>query len=207
MTDVGTAYDEIAELYVEFVKDDLAANPFDRAMLDLFAESLRDNESGPVADVGCGPGRITDYLASLGLDAFGIDLSARMITLARRAYPGLRFDEGSMERLDLADGALAGLVAWYSIIHLPPDRIPDVSAEFARVLRPGGHALLAFQAIETTDAVEAFDHRVIRAYRWPPQRLAALLRADGFTEVCRMVRKPRPGERFEQAYLLVTKDR
>jgi hypothetical protein len=48
--------------------------------------------------------------------------------------------------LDLADGVLGGIVAWYSIIHTPPQRLPVTFAEFGRVLSPGGHLLLAFQA-------------------------------------------------------------
>ncbi|WP_216913121.1 class I SAM-dependent methyltransferase [Nocardia noduli] len=204
--EIGAAYDDIADLYVEVVEGQLAAQPLDRAMLDTFSELLRANESGPVLEVGCGAGRITDYLSGRGLDISGIDVSARMIAYARGRYPGLRFDEGSMERLDFGDGALAGLVAWYSIIHLPPDRVPDVLSEFYRVLRPKGHALLAFQAIETSVAVEAFDHRVALSYRWSPPRLAEVLRDIGFTEVCRMVRQPEPDERGAQGYLLVTRD-
>jgi hypothetical protein len=46
-----------------------------------------------------------------------------MIAAARRTYPGLRFAEGSMTALDLADGELGGMIAWYSIIHTPPPRL------------------------------------------------------------------------------------
>jgi len=69
-----------------------------------------------------------------------------MVAVARRAHPDLRFDEGSMTALDLADGVLGGIVAWYSIIHTPPQRLPVTFTEFHRVLGPGGHLLLAFQA-------------------------------------------------------------
>ncbi|MET7770363.1 hypothetical protein [Nocardia sp. NPDC005366] len=79
--------------------------------------------------------------------------------------------------------------------------------EFFWVLRPKGLALLAFQAIDTTVAVEAIDHRVAVAYRRSPSRLAELLRDNGFTEVCRTVRQPERDERCEQAYPLVATDR
>ena len=88
---------------------------------------------------------MTAHLHSLGLSAFGVDLSPAMIVVARRAHPGLQFNEGSMTALDLTDGVLGGIVAWYSIIHTPPERLPVVFAEFYRVLGPGGHLLLAFQ--------------------------------------------------------------
>ncbi|MCP2320431.1 Ubiquinone/menaquinone biosynthesis C-methylase UbiE [Nocardia amikacinitolerans] len=200
-----TAYDDIAELYTGLFRGHLAAQPFDRAVLGAFAERLRANGSGPVADIGCGPGRITGHLESLGVPVFGMDLSPRMIELARNEFPGLRFEVGSMEELTIEDSALAGLVAWYSIIHLPPERVPHVLNEFYRVLRPGGHALLAFQAADAADTVLAFDHKVTRAYRWSPDRLAGLVREAGFTEIARMVRAPDPDERFDQAYLMVAK--
>ncbi|MEV0337393.1 class I SAM-dependent methyltransferase [Nocardia sp. NPDC050713] len=200
-----TAYDDMAELYTEFARGNLATKPFDRAVLAAFAERLLANGSGPVADIGCGPGRIAAHLESLGIPTFGMDLSPRMIELARNEFPGLRFEVGSMEELTIEDGALAGLVAWYSLIHLPPERVPHVLNEFYRVLRPKGHALLAFQAADAADTVLAFDHKVTRAYRWSPDRLAQLARDAGFTVIARMVCAPDPDERFDQAYLMVAK--
>ena len=92
--------------------DELAAKPLDRAMLAGFAELVRAVGAGPVADIGCGTGRVTAHLTGLGLSAFGIDLSPQMIAVARRSHPDLRFDVGSMLALDLPDGALGGVPAW-----------------------------------------------------------------------------------------------
>ncbi|WP_067834915.1 class I SAM-dependent DNA methyltransferase [Nocardia lijiangensis] len=200
-----TSYDDVAEIYLDLVRDHLATRPFDRAVLGAFAELVRANSSGPVADIGCGPGRIAAHLASLDLPVFGMDLSPRMIELARNEFPGLRFEVGSMEELAIEDEALSGLVAWYSIIHLPPQRVPQVLREFHRVLRNGGHALLAFQTADTTDTVLAFDHKVTRAYCWSPERLAELLREAGFTVIARMVCARQPDERFDQGCLIVSK--
>lgn len=198
------AYDDNAIRYAEFAKDHLATQPFDRAMLGIFAELVHD---GRVADIGCGEGRLTAHLSELGLDIFGIDLSPRLLELARAQYPTLDFEEGSLEHLDIGDATLAGILVWYSFIHLPPERMPAVLAEFHRVLEVGGHALLAFfQAPDVQDA-EPFDHKVITAYRWSPDRLATLAEQAGFTPTARLVREPDPGERGRQAYLLLVKDR
>ncbi|MFF8884132.1 class I SAM-dependent methyltransferase [Streptomyces flaveolus] len=78
------------------------------------------------------------------MDAFGIDLSPGMIDVARRDHPGARFDVGSMTDLALADASVAGLVAWYSLIHIPDDEMSSVLSQFRRVLRPGGPLLLSF---------------------------------------------------------------
>lgn len=139
-----TSYDTVAASYADRVRGLLDETPDEREVLARFAEVVRGSGGGPVADVGCGPGRITAHLRGLGLDAFGIDLSPGMIEVARRDHPGLRFAIGSMTDLDLADGSMAGLVAWYSLIHVPDEEIDSVFDHFRRVLRPGGMLLLSF---------------------------------------------------------------
>ncbi|MEV6770756.1 class I SAM-dependent methyltransferase [Nocardia sp. NPDC051030] len=210
MTDVAgvgrvrDAYDAVAELYNDLFKRQLEANPFDRAVLDVFAESTRGE--GVVADLGCGPGRVTGHLKSLGLNVFGVDLSPEMIRLAREQHPDVQFEVGSMDQLKSADGALAGIVAWYSIIHTSPEQLPTILAEFARVLRPGGHVLLGFQASDERDGVQEFDHKVTTGYRWAPDTLADVLGRTGFQVTARLVREPRPDERFQQATLFAVRD-
>ncbi|MBF6479360.1 class I SAM-dependent DNA methyltransferase [Nocardia cyriacigeorgica] len=201
-----TAYDGVAGLYADLVAGHLERNPFERAMLGIFAELVRDNGSGQVADIGCGPGRLTAHLSELGLDVFGMDLSPEMIALAEQAYPGLRFEVGTMERLGIPDGARAGRRAGYTIIHQPPRRVPEVLAGGHRARADGGYALLAFQATDPPEPITAFDHKVTEAYRWSPEHLLELLVAAGFAPVTRMVREPQPDERVDQAYVLVTKD-
>ena len=124
--------DAVAETYVRLFGDELAGKPLDRALLAAFVETV----SGPVADLGCGPGHVTAHLHRLGCQAFGIDLSPEMVAAARRAYPAVSFSRGDMTQLDITSGSLGGIVAFYSIIHLPPDLLPLALAEFARVLAP-----------------------------------------------------------------------
>jgi SAM-dependent methyltransferase len=198
------AYDAVAVRYAELFRDALAGLPLDRALLAAFAELVQAADVGPVADLGCGPGSGTAYLHSLGVSAFGVDLSPAMIALARREYPDLRFDECSMTALDLPAGVLGGVLAWYSIIHTPPEEMPTIIGEFHRVLAPGGHVLLGFfQADE--DSPQEFDHKVSLAYRWSVDRLAELLRQAGFAEVARLTREPGESERFRRGHLLARK--
>lgn len=207
MTQVGDvrvvqqAYDEVAELYTAMFKKALDDNPLDRAMLGAFAEFAASR--GPVADLGCGPGRITTHLDYLGLDVFGIDLSPEMIRLARQDHPGIRFEVGNMEALDLPDEALGSLVAWYSVIHTPPERLPVILDEFTRVLRPNGLVLLAFFATDGT--VEEFDHKATTGWRWSTDSLTDLLARHGLRTVSHMVRQPAEGERGPQGYLMAEK--
>ncbi|MGZ4508378.1 MAG: class I SAM-dependent DNA methyltransferase [Blastococcus sp.] len=201
---VRAAYDTVAADYAELLRTELARKPLDRAMLGAFAELVHVDAEAPVADVGCGPGRVTAHLHTLGLPVFGIDLSPAMVAVARRTHPELRFDEGSMTALDLPDASLGGLVAWYSVIHTPPELLPGVFAEFARVLRPAGHLLLAFQAgDELVHLEQAYGHALsLDAYRLDPGRVVDLLERAGFDVHAQLVREPEPPEKTRQAYLL-----
>ena len=202
------AYDTVAEDYADLFRDELAAKPLDRALLAAFAELVKAADAGPVADVGCGPGRVTGHLHSLGITTFGVDLSPAMIAVARRAHPQLEFAEGSMTALAVADGALGGIVAWYSIIHTPPGQLPAVFAEFDRVLVPGGHVLVAFQVgrDECVHLANAYGHDLsLDAYRLSPDTIAERLGDAGLVVDVRVVREPDEPEKTPQAYLMARK--
>jgi SAM-dependent methyltransferase len=198
-----TAYDTIAADYAERFRAELSDLPLERALLAAYAELVPT--AGPVADVGCGPGHVTARLSSLGLDAFGIDLSPAMVALARRSYPDLRFEVGSMTALDLPDGALGGIVAWYSTIHVPTGLLPGVFAEFRRVLAPRGWVSVGFLVgDERRRRTEAFGHEIELDYHLrAPEAVADLLDRAGFAVRARLLREPdEPGENLPRAYLL-----
>jgi SAM-dependent methyltransferase len=201
-------YDGAAAVYAQLFRDSLGASPLDRAILGAFAELVRASGDGRVADLGCGPGYVTAYLDALELAAFGVDASPAMIELARAAYPGLRFDVGSMAALDIADGVLAGVLSRWSIIHTPPREVPGLLAEFHRVLAPGGHLLICFSATDDpAQPTQVYDHTVTPAYRWWPDHLATMLRRSGLAEVARMVSEPEPADRrqFKGVQLIARK--
>lgn len=202
-----SSYDLLAVAYAEHFRNDLAGKPWDRAVLAAFAELVRTVSPGPVADVGCGPGEVTAFLHGLGVDAFGVDLSAGMLAVARRDHPGLRFEVGSMLALDLDDGVLGGAVAYYSTIHVPDERLVDVLAEFARVLAPGGHLLMAFQVgDEPLHMTEGLGHRIdLTFHRRRPDVVTGLLARVGLPVRTQVVRQAEEGERTAQAYLVARK--
>jgi SAM-dependent methyltransferase len=207
LTSTRASYDAVATEYAEFARNELQAMPLERAMLAAFAERVTAHGAGPVADLGCGPGQTAAYLHSLGVEAFGLDLSPGMVAVARQQHPGLRFEVGSMTVLDLPDASLGGLVSFYSTIHLPPEQLPEVFAGFHRVLAPGGHALLVFQAGQDgLHLAEAFDKPIDLTYYWrDPDRVAALLSGAGFTPVGSLRVEPDATVHRPRACLLVRK--
>ena len=199
-------YDAVAEDYVRVVGDELDRRPLERGLLATFAELVLADGGGPVADLGCGPGRLTPHLAGLGLDAFGVDLSPRMVELARSRHPGLRFEVGSLTGLELPDAALAGALAWYSVIHLPADQLPVAFAEIRRVLRPGGWLLLGFKAGAETRTIDHGygnpDAPLLDVHWLPPEQVAGLVREAGLEVRAEVLRAADPDERQPQAFLL-----
>ncbi|MBT9254657.1 class I SAM-dependent methyltransferase [Phycicoccus sp. MAQZ13P-2] len=176
-------------------------------MLDHFVGRVVAGGGAHVLDAGCGTGRMARYLVDRGLSVVGVDLSPGMLAMARRDHPDLELYEGSLTALPLDDDSVDGVVFWYSLIHLADDELPHALAEAVRVLRPGGHVLLAFQKGEGTYDVGAGlrerGHHVslVRWHRGPKQVLDALADA-GFVKEARLVREPVGRERHGQAFLL-----
>ncbi|NJP31199.1 class I SAM-dependent DNA methyltransferase [Micromonospora thermarum] len=201
---VRESYDAVAEDYAKLVPPRFAADPLGRGMLAAFAELVRAGGGRRVADLGCGPGHVTAHLESLGVSVFGVDLSPKMVEVARRAYPHLRFDVGSMGALDVGDGQLGGIVAWWSVHHLPPEELPAVFAEFHRALAPGGHVLVGFHVgDDRLRPAHAYGHPVsYDTHLLPPDRVAELLSRAGLGVVARLVQEPGEGLKRQQACLL-----
>ncbi|GHF59962.1 SAM-dependent methyltransferase [Amycolatopsis bartoniae] len=193
LDDIRKSYDTVAAPYADQVGKLFAAAPHQHAAMAAFADLVRTAGAGPVADIGCGPGHVTAHLRELGLDAFGLDLSPAMIDLARRDHPGSRFLVGSMTALPLADDAVAGLLAWWSLIHLPDDVVPAVLAGFRRVLRAGGPLLLGFhvgdEAVPKTKGYGGHPMHV-HVHRRRPERMGSWLREAGFTVEVQTIVRP-----------------
>jgi SAM-dependent methyltransferase len=179
-------YDQVAETYEAKFLDELDGKPRDRELLQAFAEGTGD----PVVELGCGPGQIGAFVRERGRSLIGLDFSPEMARLA-----AARLDAGMMgdlRRLPIATASVGGLLAFYSLIHVPRPEVVATFGELARVLRPGGRLLLSahegegeyvadefvgepvpfivtfFQLDELVAACEVSGLDVVRAERRPP---------------------------------------
>jgi SAM-dependent methyltransferase len=203
------SYDAVATAYAEAFSDELRRKPLDRALLTAFAEQVQQQARarGRVWDIGCGPGHVTAFLAGLGLDAAGIDLSGGMVAQARSRHPHLEFRVGSMTMLPAGDECWDGLVSFYSLIHMVDDvDVRTALAEFRRVLADDGLVLLAVHAgEEVRHSDEWLGARVDVSFRFfDPGWLAAELDQAGFAVEALTRRQPYPGAEVatERAYFL-----
>jgi SAM-dependent methyltransferase len=133
------AYDAHA---AEYAQDWLDQPPPD----DMYALLERHFAPGPTADVGCGAGRDTAWLASRGFDATGYDASAALLDEARRRHPGLRFEQAALPELaGVPAGAFGNVLCETVIMHLEPAEAFASAARLAGLLRPGGTLYLSWR--------------------------------------------------------------
>ncbi|WP_433713851.1 class I SAM-dependent methyltransferase [Nocardia sp. CA-084685] len=203
------SYDLVAERYADELGDELRGKPLDRGLLQVVAELANE---GVVADIGCGPGHITAYLAGRGARVIGMDLSPAMCGVARQAN-SVAVGAGDMTALPVRAESLTGLVCLYAVIHLDERQRAAAYAEFARVLRPGGHALIAFHTSDadipvggTKTLTDWWGHQVDLTFHYlDPAKESEALARTGLVLEARLDREPHPDTEHpsRRSYLIV----
>jgi ubiquinone/menaquinone biosynthesis C-methylase UbiE len=109
-----------------------------------FADALLDAARvGPgtrLLDLATGPGYVAARAAERGAETIGVDVAEAMVSLAGRLHPGLEFRRADVHELPFEDGTFDAVVGNFVILHL--GRPEQATAEFARILRPGGRLAL-----------------------------------------------------------------
>ncbi len=184
---VRAAYGPRAEEYIGALSSPEAMSLVDRATIEEWVHGI----DGRLIDAGCGPGRWAAHLRDLGADIEGIDMMPACIDSARGRFPDVTFRLGESDALPVEPASLAGILAWYSVIHTSPEQLPAIIREFARCLARGGNLLLGF--FEGQHVVP-FDHVITTAYFWSVSEMTRLHEDDGF-EVLGVRTRTDPGAR------------
>lgn len=206
--DTAGSYDQIAAEYSSRIYAELDGKPLDRTLLEHFAERLRGH--GEVCDLGCGPGHVARYLSERGLNVIGVDLSPGMVAQAAVLNPGIPFRVGDMLALDVPDDSWAGIVAFYSIIHIPREQVVAALREMRRVLAPGASLLLAFHiGNETLHVAEMWEQTVTLDFTFfEPAEMVSYLEQAGFAVEEAIERDPYAPDvehQSRRAYILANK--
>ena len=149
---IELSYDRAAVAYAMALYNELSGKPLDRLLLREFAERIQPG--GLVCDAGCGPGQIAAELRSAGVDVFGVDISGAMVDAASKRNADIRFEQLDFVATVPGTG-LAGIVSFYSIVHLNDESLKHVLKNFAAALGPNGWLLLAFHTGNGVKQVDA----------------------------------------------------
>jgi ubiquinone/menaquinone biosynthesis C-methylase UbiE len=141
---IKDAYNIAALSYADMCFFELYDKPLDRKLYDLFFDRVVNK--GIAIEIGCGPGEIANYLKMKGLDIIGLDISEKMIEVAKNLNPFIDFRIGDVFDLKLDDKSIAGIVAPYLIVNFKLNDIPKAFSEMYRVLKDKGQLMISFHS-------------------------------------------------------------
>lgn len=144
---VREGYNKVAEKYLAARHPDLE----EMKILHEFRSMIKDG--GKVLDVGCGGGLpFTQYLSNY-FDVIGIDISEKQIELAKKNVPKAQFYVKDMTELDFPEATFDGIIAYYSIIHVPREEQHDLFVNLHRMLKPNGFAMFSLHSTDDPEYI------------------------------------------------------
>jgi len=145
---VRTGYNIIADRY-------LATRTRDSEDVRLLNElTTRLPAGAKVLDAGCGAGLPISQLLSEKFEVIGVDFSEAQIKLARQNVHKAAFICQDMTQLNFPDNTFDGICSYYSIIHIPREEHQLLFANFHRMLKPNGLALLCLGAENVANDID-----------------------------------------------------
>ena len=207
LSKIETLYDTVARDYAETFSGEHAKKPKDQEILHKFSGMIGHKK--PVWDFGCGPGQTTKYLSDLGLEISGLDLSEESLNQARMLHPGIPFQKGNMLDLEFESNSIAGIVAFYAIVHFTETQVSLAFREIFRVLQPGGLLLFTYHIGNESLHVEEFLGKKVDIdfTFFPTELISNCLQERGFDAIEIIEREPYPGVEYEsqRAYVFAVK--
>ncbi len=202
---IKKAYDIAAQAYADKCFYELYDKPLDKKLYDLFFERVLNK--GFVLEIGCGPGEISNYLKMKGIDVVGIDISEKMIEIARQLNPFIDFRTGDVFDLQFEDCSVAGIVAPYLIVNFELEDIPEAFSEIHRVLVKNGQFLLSFHSGNQELEIHDFfvQGNTLPYTYFDPDAIKEILIDSGFRISEYINRMPYEGEVTTRTYLFAEK--
>jgi ubiquinone/menaquinone biosynthesis C-methylase UbiE len=200
-------YDTVAKEYAETFFGEHEKKPKDQEILHRFSLEIGDRR--PVWDFGCGPGQTTKYLKDLGIEISGLDLSENIIEQARTICPEIHFRKGNILELEFGNDSIAGVVAFYAIVHFTEEQAGIAFREVFRALQPGGIFLSTYHIGEETIHLDVFLGKKVNIdfMFFTTDFIFSCLKDSGFEKIEIIEREPYPGVEYEsrRAYVFAIK--
>jgi ubiquinone/menaquinone biosynthesis C-methylase UbiE len=207
LTKIENLYDTVAKEYAKTFSGEHEKKPRDQEVLYRFSQEIGDRK--PVWDFGCGPGQTTQYLKNLGVEISGLDLSEKILEQARTIHPEINFRKGNILELEFEDDSIAGVVAFYAIVHFTEEQVRAAFREVFRVLQPGGILLFTYHVGDETIHLNKFLGKKIDIdfMFFNADFISSCLKDSGFENIEIIEREPYSGVEYEsrRAYVFAIK--
>jgi ubiquinone/menaquinone biosynthesis C-methylase UbiE len=204
---VENMYDTVAKEYAEIFSGEHEKKPKDQEILYRFSQEVKARR--PIWDFGCGPGQTSKYLKDLGIEVSGLDLSENILEQARTIHPEIGFRKGNILELEFDDDSIAGIVAFYAIVHFTEEQVEMGFREIFRVLQPGGLFLFTYHIGEKTIHLDEFLGKKVDIdfMFFTTDFIFSCLKHSGFEKIEIIEREPYPGVEYEsrRAYVFALK--
>ncbi|OGW18200.1 MAG: methyltransferase type 11 [Nitrospirae bacterium GWC2_57_13] len=204
---IETIYDRIAKEYADAFTAEHDKKPKDQEILRRFSQEVGARR--PVWDLGCGPGQTSHYLKDLGVEISGLDLSGKLLEQASVLHQGIHFRKGDILDLEFENDSIAGVVAFYAIVHFTEEQAMVAFREVFRVLQPDGLFLFTYHIGEGTIRVRAFLGKKvdIDLMFFTNDFISRCLKENGFEVIETIEREPYPGVEYQsrRAYVFAKK--
>jgi len=207
LNNIERMYDTVAKEYADAFSGEHEKKPKDQEILRRFSQEIGDKS--PVWDFGCGPGHTAQYLKKLGIEIAGLDLSEKILEQARSLHPGIHFRKGDILELEFENDSIAGVVAFYAIVHFTEEQLGTAFREVFRVLQPGGIFLFTYHTGEETIHMDEFLGKKVDIdfMFFTTDFIFSCLQDSGFEKIEIIEREPYPGVEYEsrRAYVFAIK--
>lgn len=207
LNNIERMYDTVAKEYAEAFSGEHEKKPKDQEILRRFSQEIGDRR--PVWDFACGPGQTTKYMKNLGVEISGLDLSEKILEQARTIHPEIHFRRGNILELEFENDSIAGVVAFYAIVHFTEEQVGIAFREVFRILQPGGIFLFTYHIGEEIIRLDEFlGKRVdIDFMFFTTDFICSYLKKSGFEKIEIIEREPYPGVEYEsrRAYVFAIK--
>ena len=204
---IERTYDTVAKEYAVAFFSEHEKKPKDQEILHRFSQEIGNRR--PVWDFGCGPGQTTKYLNDLGIEISGLDISEKSLEQARIIYPKIHFKKGNILELEFDDDSIAGVVAFYAIVHFTKEQVASAFQEILRVLQPGGLFLFTYHIGEETIHLDEYLGKKIdiEFMYFTTNFVLSCLNEIGFSKIEIIEREPYPEVEYEsqRAYVFTKK--
>lgn len=195
-----SVYNEIADIYAKTFTN--ISEP-----IDEFLKFIPQN--GKILDIGCGTGIDAKYMQEKGFIVTGVDPSQKMLDIAKKQAPLIKFKLGDCRKLDFAPNYFNGIFSSFSLIHIQKKDVREILKDFYRILKKEGILYIGFQE---GDPKETFINAPIKPDKkiflnvFSEQEIKKLIHEAGFSILEQYKREPKEKElQFTKMFIISKK--